>query len=313
MAVWDVRVCGAVEEILSEVLFRFSSERGDDFVLKEVGAIDDSVLNRLKFEYEVILHVHRSGLSGAVPLRDGQGRIVVPWEGDYYRLSPCLPNADGELTGPPRDLLFHNYGKTIAEMHLTLAAFPHNKLEGRVERTALESEVFDIGLPIITAYLSGGQEDSFRAMIVDLEPVMRDAFRDLPEQLIHRDCHSENLLRCGSEVTGIVDWDHLIVGPRILDVVYFAVQTAKHNVRDAGKTAQWFHDLPLLVQGYASVSALSAEEQAAIPYVMIAVPIFSAHWAISAAKDVDHIQQELDAAAWLCHNLDTIPEAVLVN
>jgi Ser/Thr protein kinase RdoA (MazF antagonist) len=312
VAVWDVRVCGAVGEILPGVLFRFSSERGDDLVLKEVGDIDDGVLNRLAFEYEVILHVHNSGLPVAVPLRDGRGRIAVPWEGHYYQLSPCLPNADGEVTGPGREQLFHNYGKTIAQMHLALAAFPHDKLEGRVERTVLESEVFDVGLPIITAYLSGRQEAGFRAMLADLEQAMRDAFRDLPEQLIHRDCHAENLLSWGSEVTGIVDWDHLMVGPRILDVAYFAVQAAKHDVRDAGKMAQWFRDLPLLVQGYASVSALSAEERAAIPYVMIAVPIFFAHWAISAAMDTDYIQQELDAATCLYDNLDTIQEAVLM-
>ena len=312
VAVWGVRVSGPVEEILPETLFRFSSERGDDLVLKEVGGIDDSVLNRLEFEYEVILHVHNSGLPVAVPLRDGQGRIAVPWERHYYRLSPCLPNADGEVADPARDLLFHNYGMTIAQMHLALAAFPHDKLEGRVERTALESEVFEIGLPIITAYLSGRQEAGFRAMIVDLEPAMRDAFRDLPEQLIHRDCHDENLLTCGSEVTGIVDWDHLVVGPRILDVAYFAVQAAKRDVRDAAKMAQWFHDLPLLVRGYTSVSALSREEQAAIPYVMIAVPIFFAHWAIGAVMDAVYIQQELDAAAWLYDNLDTIQKAALV-
>jgi len=313
VAVWDVRVSGAVEEILPEIVFRFSSERGDDLILKEVGGIDDGVLNRLAFEYEVILHVHNSGLPVAVPLRDRQGRIAVPWEGHYYRLSPCLPSADVEVTGSARDLLFHNYGKSIAEMHLALATFPNDKLEGRVERTVLESEVFDIGLPIITTYLSGGQEDGFRAMIVDLAPAMCDAFRDLPEQLIHRDCHAENLLSCGTEVTGIVDWDHLIVGPRILDVAYFAVQAAKRDLRDAAKMAQWFHDLTRLVQGYASVSALSTDEREAIPYVMIAVPIFFAHWAISVTMDADYIQQELDTAAWLCDNLDTIQKAVLAN
>ncbi|MCJ7739105.1 MAG: hypothetical protein MUQ10_17630 [Anaerolineae bacterium] len=157
VAVWGVRVSGPVKEILPETLFRFSSERGDDLVLKEVGGIDAGILNRLEFEYEVIRHVHNSGLPVAVPLRDGQGRIAVPWEGHYYRLSPCLPNADGEVADSARDLLFHNYGMTIAQMHLALAAFPHDKLEGRVERTVLGSEVFDIGLPIITAYQSGRQ------------------------------------------------------------------------------------------------------------------------------------------------------------
>ena len=313
VAIWDVVVYGAIEEILPEVLFRFSSECGDDLVLKAVGGIDDSVLNRLEFEYEVIQHVHNSGLPVAVPLRDRQGRIAVPWEEHYYRLSPCLPNADGEVTGLARDLLLHSYGETIAQMHLALAAFPHDKLEGGAERAVLESEVIDIGLPTITAYLTGRQEDSFRAMILDLEPAMRDAFRGLPEQLIHRDCHAENLLSCGSEVTGIVDWDHLIVGPRVLDVAYFAVQAAKHDVRDAAKMAQWFHDLPLLVQGYASVSHFSTEELMALPYVMIAVPVLFAHWAIDVAMDADYIQQELDAATWLYDNLDTIQKSVLGN
>jgi len=79
VAIWDVVVSGPVEAILPETVFRFSSERGEGFVLKKVGGIDDSRPDRLEFERELLLHVCTAGLPVAVPLRDRRGRIAVPW------------------------------------------------------------------------------------------------------------------------------------------------------------------------------------------------------------------------------------------
>ena len=111
-------------------------------------------------------------------------------------------------------------------------------------------------------------------------------------------------------MTGIVDWDHLIVGPRILDIAYFAVQLAKYDVHDPEKMAQWFHDFPLLLQGYECESPLLEEEKAAFPYVLVSVPILFAYWAIETSHDDSYIQAELDTVAWLHGRLELVRERV---
>jgi Ser/Thr protein kinase RdoA (MazF antagonist) len=190
-------------------------------------------------------------------------------------------------------------------MHRALATFPQDRLTEQIGRNDLESEVFKIGLPIILPYLNGDQALSFQTMMATLSKPMKDAFMGLPEQLIHRDCHIGNLLSCGTEVTGIIDWDHLSLGPRILDLAYFAVQIAKRQIHEPDKMTQWLDEMPLVLQGYDQITPLLDQEKAALPYVMIAVPIFFTYWLIETGQ-FDSVQIELDAAAWLYRNLDLI-------
>jgi Ser/Thr protein kinase RdoA (MazF antagonist) len=237
----------------------------------------------------------------------------VPWQEHYYTLSPCLPSDGTALTPVQHRQLLRNYGVATAGMHRALATFPQDRLPAWIGRVDLASEVLDTGFPIILPYLEEGEEVEFQAMRARLARTMPTAFQDLPEQLIHRDCHAENLLSCGTVVTGIVDWDHLTIGPRILDVAYFAVQLAKRQVRNPAAMAQWLDDFPLLLAGYEAESTLLEEEKAAFPQVLIAVPVLFAYWAIETGHSDDYIQTELDTMAWLYRNLEIVRERVQVT
>jgi Ser/Thr protein kinase RdoA (MazF antagonist) len=310
LAAWDVTASGPVDMLRPEGIYRLSNERGDRLILKDIGRINDQIEGRLAFEYEVLLHLQSAGLPVAVPLPDAQGRIAVPWKEHYYTLSPSLPDDGGAVSPAGRDGLLRNYGATTAQMHRALATFPHDRLPDWIGHIELASEVLDTGFPIILPYLAGEQAAKFQAMRAGLARTMPTAFQDLPGQLIHRDCHAENLLSCGTVVTGIVDWDHLTIGPRILDVAYFAVQLAKRQVRDPAAMAQWLDDFPLLLAGYEAESALLEGEKSAFPYVLIAVPVLFAYWAIGTGHSDDYIQTELDTTAWLYHNLAVVRERV---
>jgi Ser/Thr protein kinase RdoA (MazF antagonist) len=305
---WDVKASGQVEMLSPEGIYRLASERGDELILKDVGPVGDQLLGKLAFENEVLLHLQSTGLPVAVPLPDRLGEIAVPWQGHVYTLSPYLPDDGGAVRGCHRPRLLRNYGAATARMHRALATFPQNRLPDWIGRIELASEVLDTGFPIILPYLAGGQAEAFQAMRAGLARTMPTAFQDLPEQLIHRDCHAENLLSCGPEVTGIVDWDHLTIGPRILDVAYFAVQLAKRQVRDPAAMARWLDEFPLLLAGYEAESAFLEEEKAAFPYVLIAVPILFAYWAIETGHGDDYIQTELHTMAWLYSHMAVIRE-----
>jgi Ser/Thr protein kinase RdoA (MazF antagonist) len=306
LALWDVTASYQIEELSPEGIYRLTTERGDDLILNDLGPHDAQVLNRFAFEYRILLHLQNAGLPVALPLTDRHGRLAVPWQGRNYSLCPCLPNDGGDLAGADRHLLLHNYGTAIACMHQALTTFPQEQLPGWIEPIDLASEVLHTGLPIILPYLDGDHAGRFRAIHSALAQTMPDAVQGLPQQLIHRDCHAENLLSCGTQITGIIDWDHLTVGPRILDPAYFSVQLAKRQVRDPGAMTRWLDDFPLLLAGYEAASPLLETEKAAFPYVMIAVPVLFAYWAIETGHSDNYIQTELDTLAWLHDNLEVV-------
>lgn len=312
MSSWNVVVSGPAEEIGPEGIYRLSSERGEDLILKDIGPVGDQLLRQLALEHEVLRHLQAAGLPVALPLPDRRGRTVVPWRVHFYTLSPCLPGDGGTLVSADRERLLRNYGAAIAEMHRALATFPPDRLPDWIGRIDLVSEVFDTGFPIILPYRQGKQAAHFQAICAELHRTMPAALQHLPEQLIHRDCHAENLLSCGTEVTGIVDWDHLTIGPRSLDVAYFAVQLAKRHVHNPVKMAQWLNDCTLLLAGYEAESSLLEEEKTAFPFLLIAVPILFAYWAIETSHSDDYIQTELDTITWLYNNLEVVRAQVQI-
>jgi Ser/Thr protein kinase RdoA (MazF antagonist) len=307
---WDVTASGRLEELSPEGIYRLMTGYGVALILNDLGPGDWQVLGRFGFEYIILRHLQAAGIPVALPLADRHGRIAVAWRGHNYTLSPCLPDDGGALTGPDRHLLLRNYGAAIARMHRALATFPQEDIRDWIEPIDLASEVFDTGFPIILPYLTGEQAGRFRAIRSALAQKMPAAFQGLTQQLIHRDCHAENLLSCGTQITGIVDWDHLAVGPRILDPAYFAVQLAKRQVRDPQAMARWLDEFPLLLAGYQAVSPLLESEKAALPYVMIAVPVLFAYWAIETGHSDDYIQTELDTLSWSYDNLEVIQRRV---
>jgi Ser/Thr protein kinase RdoA (MazF antagonist) len=207
------------------------------------------------------------------------------------------------------DALYRNYGAAIARMHLALATFSDAALAHRAQREALIPTVFDYGLSYIVGHLTGAQAGTFQAMMADIGAEMRVAFQDLPEQLLHRDCHAGNLLSCEAEITGIIDWDHLRIGARIFDLAYFAAQLGKRHVGDPETMAQWLHDVLLVLERYDQENRLSAGEEAAFPYAVIAVLIAFAGWMIE-VDWIEALQTELDAMAWMHSHLRIVQERV---
>jgi Ser/Thr protein kinase RdoA (MazF antagonist) len=124
MSAWDVAVSGQVEEICPEGIYRLSSERGEELILKDIGPVDGQLLSQLAFEHEVLRHLLDAGMPVALPLPDSQGQTVVPWRDHYYTLSPCLPSDNAALMPPEHDRLLRNYGTAIAHMHRATLSLP---------------------------------------------------------------------------------------------------------------------------------------------------------------------------------------------
>jgi Ser/Thr protein kinase RdoA (MazF antagonist) len=310
LGAWGIVPAGPLEALQPEATFRVRVENGPDLILTRIGPLDARTADWAALQHDVRRHLARAGVPVAVPRPDGQGRVAVPAEGYLYTLQPRLPGRQGSSRPEDCDPLYRNYGAAIARMYRALATFPPEALAGRVMREDLEPWVFEGEIPRIAQYLSGAQEARFRAMVADVGEEMRAACRDLPEQLLHRDCHAGNLLSCGKRVTGIIDWDNLRIGARIYDLAYFAAQLAKRHVGDPGTMERWLHDITLVLQSYDRVNPLAEKEKAAFPYVVIAQLITFAGWVVETEWFVG-LQTELDAMAWMHTNLREVQDRVI--
>ncbi|MCJ7738479.1 MAG: phosphotransferase [Anaerolineae bacterium] len=306
---WNVTPSGPVEGIDPKGTFRIPMDGGDDLILTCIGGDDARTAEQAALEHGVLQHLDGSGLPVAVPLRDRQGRTAVPHGGCLYALVPRLRGSQGGSKPTDCDELYRSYGGTIARMHMALATFRSEPVALSARREALLPKVFDYGVPYLQGYLNGAEAGRLQAMMADVGEVMRQAFKELPEQLIHRDCHTGNLLSRGTAVTGIIDWDHLCVGVRVFDLAYFAAQLGKRHVGDPDTMVQWIRDVSLVLLGYHQECHLSDGERAAFVYVVIGVFIAFAGWEIEVGW-VEALQTELDAMAWMYDNLGVIGDQV---
>ncbi len=253
-------------------VFLVTSPGGARVVLKEVG--DETQADRLRSEYDVLLHLSQSGVPVAVPLPVVDGRPFTVHRGKLYTLSPYLLSGAAE---GPEDLkiAYENLGGAIAELHKALATYPGEITSWTMDLT---TRVFDDAVPVIREHLEGEERRQFDRILGEIGTGMRGALADLPRRRIHGDCHTGNVLFHGNKVAGFVDLDHLPVGPAIYDICSALVDQVKWSVEDAEHTARWLEAFDRAIVGYERVIGLAEREEGAIWSMMLAIQLLFAYW-----------------------------------
>ena len=304
---WNVVPSGTLQQIHPERVYHVQTQNGEDLLLKDLGT--DYSEGRLALEFEVLQHLSTAQVPVAVPLLDKRGNPAVISGGHLFTLSPFLkPRGSAETVS--WEALCKTYGMAIGDLHIALASFPTEGLVRRTWRNDPIKESFENRIPSLQQFLQGDQAAWFKRIVGEMESEMKRALADLPEQLIHRDCHPGNVLTDVVEVIGFIDCDHFSIGPRILDLAYFVIHLVKWEVHDPDKTVGWLHYFPLVIQGYEQRSLLSSREKSALPYMIVYVLVMFAdffyHLENEAAAKV-----ELDALAFIHSHLDDIKRRVL--
>lgn len=99
--------------------------------------------------------------------------------------------------------------------------------------------------------------------------------RRLPVQVVHRDLHTANVLLDGPRVSGYLDFDHLELGPAVVDLAYCGASPlarlleSEPDEQDA--VARWLEVWEELVAGYRSVRELTDDEAAVLPALAVEV------------------------------------------
>ena len=135
-----------------------------------------------------------------------------------------------------------------------------------------------------------------------LEAGLADYYPALPKQLIHRDAHPGNMLFQDGKLTGWLDFEIMLRGPRLFDLGYCATSLWVSGMDDPAKHQTWFSLLAALVEGYESVSPLEPVEHQALKTILLSVEVII----IAFFARLDHpvaVNHNVQALVWLYHNL----------
>jgi len=314
VAAWDVGAVQATVDLHLGKVYRVERATGMPLILKDIGKDSPQIVARFEFEYDVLRHLDRSGISVALPMPNREGEFLVVKDGCLYTLSPYLTTNNKwlELDFEGWKRLNRNCGAAIAKLHTALAAFPTEDLENRTWKTVLPDSFLEHWVPMIQQDSPAQERDEFNAILADISADMRTTTEDLPMQLIHRDCHHGNIIVDGKRVSGFIDCDHLSIGPRVFDLADFIVHMIKQHVANRERTAEWFALFPAVIQGYEEETSLSREEKRALYYVMLGILIMLAGWFFETGEPAK-ATSELEALSWMYHHRQKIYDLIMAT
>jgi len=265
-------------------------------------------MRRHTFCHEVIRYLDDNAIPVAAPIPDLKGNSIVINNGYLYMLMPYVKHEKKTFVNDPalfRSRMF-NTGKSFALMHKALACYPEDKINEHVWRAPLSEEMINYRSSQMLPYLDGVDRIRVEPILNDLVPRMNKAFRELSEQLIHRDCHYGNiLLNDNDEVAAFIDNDHFSIGPRILDVGYFLNSLLKFHPEGILEPKEWLEFVSPFLKGYISHISLNKAEKNALHLATISIPMQFVGWCFETGR-TELGRSMLSAMEWMYGHIEQI-------
>jgi Ser/Thr protein kinase RdoA (MazF antagonist) len=139
----------------------------------------------------------------------------------------------------------------------------------------------------------------------DVAQGLNSIYAELPKQLIHRDLHPANMLFEQGQVTGFIDFEIVVRGPRVFDVCYCGTSLLVSGYPDVEKMQTWpalFHSL---LKGYQEVCSLTTSELRALPSVLAAIELLFAAFSFEAQAE-DAARCNISILKWLSTNRELL-------
>jgi Ser/Thr protein kinase RdoA (MazF antagonist) len=309
---WEIDTVKKVTTIHPGRVFKVELENGVFLLLKDIGKEDPQVFRRFEFEYDVLRHLHQVGISVAIPILDRRGKPLVIHNEHYFTLSPFLTTNNRwlDLNFDELKNLYYNCGSAIARLHIALASFPTVDIEKRTWKTVFPDVLLNQCIPNVCQNMSEQERTGFEMILHDLIEDINTFTKGLSEQLIHRDCHTGNIVVNGEQVSGFVDCDHISLGPKIFDIADFLVHMIKNDVSDRELTKRWLNLFPVVLEGYEKENPLSEKEKQGLYFIMLGTFIMFADWFYKIG-DADKAQAEMVAFNWMYRNRQEICKRIM--
>ena len=275
---------------------------GQGFVLKCVPGFDlADPRSRLAEQHRILSYLAERGLPVACPLVTNDGQIYAEGDDGVYALTPMLPNEKIDVTGSSEPL--REIGRAIARLHLALNECPFDIASWHIR---LAEQTFETTWDGLRELLPVADFTDVARRVEPLRSEMLAAFEDLPEQRIHGDCHGGNILLADGTVSGLIDLEHLPIGPRVYDVAYNLSLGLNWMVRRPApepdpRGALTFAGKHVL-DGYLSANPLSDREIDAVVPIMLAVQL-NLLWVL---RDLTEDQKWLTSTLWVADHYQVL-------
>lgn len=283
---------GAWGARLGPGFFSIHEQRPDRLWLVEAGDGQRFVLKRAR---EMVgadtLDVLRSrGIPVAPPIAADDGDRFKFDGAAYWTLYEHLPGVTvTDHLAPGASERAVRYGEAIGHLHVALASISGPgrtvlDLAG-VVRDAATSPPIAVAPDLVRIW-----QDSKTRL-----PSMLDG---LPTHLIHRDPNPANMLFERGILSGWVDFDLAMVGPRIFDPCYCASAILSQCPEAPELRAQWSPVAIDLLTAYDRVVHLTAHERGAVGATLMAIQILFAEFSHARGRD-DLAQRDMITLQWL--------------
>lgn len=240
------------------------------YVLRNAGAD----LEWLTWQIAVLERLIKNNFPYSIPhpLPGKSGNQYYLYKTDYWIFYQLIP---GELLGfqPSMNQAF-NVGRMVGEYHQAIRNLEHHSMF-EYELKLFEKSTFSENMQAI--FRTSAQfcfKDPEIEQFIQYAPLFQQAYdhilssdilsiKNLPKLPVHYDLHGKNILCSGDRIVGLIDFDALGIGPRIIDfqnaLIYMS--GGSHGI-DLSKAKSF-------VDGYYSAWPLSVDEIELIYPLMI--------------------------------------------
>ncbi len=294
----------ATVEARSEKVYLIHTGAGPSCVLKQ-----KSDPARIAREFRLLQELQGKGLPVAAPIAAPTGEPFVIADGQYYCLYPYLKGlSTGDFFQAEVQANLQLYGRGIATLHHALAdcvAADH------YQRINFSDHIRTWALPVITKQLHERERQKLEpvlAELVEFYPV----YRNLPEQLIHRDPHPGNMVITEDRRVGFIDFEIAVYGVRIFDPAYFALGFLAQGFADPAKRLKWFDIFELILTSYRELNEITAEERKAVWHLMLIIELIFVADCYQSGRN-DAAEQTLAIVEWVYGAREKIEEILEIN
>ena len=234
-------------------------------------------------------------LPNMIQTRDGN-RFVRDGELYFYLVKRTngAPVSAKELLRQPK--LAFDVGRKMAMMHREMQSLSDND----VCKTDLFQSSIQLCPLLQTLGLMNQRE------LADFQIRCAALQNKLPQQWIHRNLNPSNLLFREQQVIGFLDFSLMEYNFRLFDLCYCATAVlSEFFPLDANEASAWLSFLKQLLDGYASIGTLTAQEWQAVPDMILVIQLVCIHHFSRLEKYRSLTERNIAMTAWLLH--DALP------
>lgn len=311
IAITGIKNIQKLEKIWRTEVYSFETSDGRKYVIKNIGPASEEKLIRYKFCHEVLRHLNDKNEPVSLPLTDKEGNDIHIHKGQLFVIRPYVrhePCSDLKDRSALNDILY-NLGGSLATLHKALEDFPDDKIDEKVWRAPMNEEMMNWRSSQLLTYLDDTDRKRVEPVLNIIVPQMNDAFRELKEQLIHRDFHLGNILLKNKKVAAYIDTDHFSIGPRILDVGYFLNSLLKFHPEGFLEPEEWIGYIQPFLKGYSAQITLVQIEKDALCLAIVSIPMGFVGWCFEVGMD-ELGRSMLTAMEWMYENMDEIDKSI---